>query len=321
MLFSDQDPNRLPDFGFSRRMGLIHGCDFDFVALANQLDCLRDFDRAGIVYSDVVNEWLVRPSRRIANPNQSTVTHVIVIKVPAATPHIATKEMVKTLQRPVMANEITSTLISCGAAVATVILSAGTGATAPLTAGTTGVVAAVIAAGSLATAGQCLNGGWRLYAISTGDEDYVAWLDTDEWYIATITALDVISLAGAGVGLKSTVDTYKLMKKASSTGPITWLKSLTRPERRRITEEIIRVRNPGISNGGIKAAMKAGVYPKRYPSEAIQRSLQRELITAMVNGSAFVGSALSGTIRHPQNIAQSGKYVIGVIQSIATNGN
>lgn len=322
MHYPEQNPNNLSDFGFARRMGLIPGCDFDFVALANQLDCLRDFDRAGIVYSDGIREWQVRPSRRIANPNQSTVTHVIVIKAPVVTSHIATKETVKTLQHPVMANEITSTLISCGAAIVTAFLALGAGGiAAPLTAGASGVVAAVIAAGSLATAGQCFNGLWRLHAIRTGDEDHVAWLDTQDWYIATTTALDVISLAGAGAGLKSTVATYKLMGKASSTGPITWLKSLTRPERRRITEEIIRIQNPGISNSGIKAAMKAGFYPKRYPSEAIQRALQRELTNALVNSSAFIGSALSGTIRYPQNITQSGKYIISVIQSIATNGN
>lgn len=107
------------------------------------------------------------------------------------------------------------------------------------------------------------------------------------------------------------------MKASSSSGAISWLKSLSRAERKRITEEIIRAQNPGISNGGIKAAMQAQLYPKRFPSEAIQRSLQRELTNAVINTSAFAGSALTGTIRHPQNVTQSGKYVIGVIQSFS----
>lgn len=106
------------------------------------------------------------------------------------------------------------------------------------------------------------------------------------------------------------------MKASSSAKAINWLKTLSRAERKRITEEIIRAQNPGISNGGIRAAMKAGVYPKRYPAEAIQKSLQRELTSALVNSSAFAGSALTGTLKNPQNIVQSEKYIIGVIQSL-----
>ncbi|MDA4788053.1 hypothetical protein NY407_15185, partial [Enterobacter hormaechei] len=66
---------------------------------------------------------------------------------------------------------------------------------------------------------------------------------------------------------------------------------MSRADRTRLTEEIIRIRNPGISNSGVKAAMKAGVYPKRYPSEALQLLLQRELLNTISNSSAFVGSA------------------------------
>nr|WP_226375773.1 hypothetical protein [Pantoea stewartii] len=105
----------------------------------------------------------------------------------------------------------------------------------------------------------------------------------------------------------------------SSENLINWLKTLSRAERRRITEETIRQQNPGISNGGIKAAIKAGIYPKRYPSDALQKSLQRELATAFVNSSAFMGSALTGTIRNPHTIPQSGKYLIGVVQSFSVN--
>lgn len=36
--------------------------------------------------------------------------------------------------------------------------------------------------------------------------------------------------------------------------------------------------------------------------------------------SAFFGSALSGTIKKPQNVTNSGKYVIGLIQSFASTG-
>ncbi|AOR65356.1 hypothetical protein [Pectobacterium wasabiae] len=62
-------------------------------------------------------------------------------------------------------------------------------------------------------------------------------------------------------------------------------------------------------------------FPKRYPSEALQNALQRELTTALVNTSAFAGSALTGTIRNPNNIKTSGQYIIGLIQSFSFTGS
>ncbi|WP_210525978.1 hypothetical protein [Pantoea ananatis] len=318
MALPGQSSNNLPDYNIARRLGTVSADDIDFNALANRLDCTRDFSQVGIIYSDGLAQWLVRPSRRHAQASKSSVSHVIITKVNATNPQVAAKALTETLSKPSLASEITSTMFSCGALVVTGFLAFGSAVAVPLTAGASGVVAGMIIAGGLATGMQCAIGTARLYAIYEGNEDYVAWLDSQSWYVATTTALDVISLAGAGAGLKSAIETYKVMKASSSAKAFEWLKTLSRAERKRITEEIIRAQNPGISNGGIKAAMKAGVYPKRYPAEAIQKSLQRELTSALVNSSAFAGSALTGTLRNPQNIVQSGKYVIGVIQSLSS---
>lgn len=191
----------------------------------------------------------------------------------------------------------------------------------PLTAGTSAAVAAVIIAGGVATGIQCVNGIGRLSLITMNHNDYVAWMDSQEWYTATNTVLDAITLAGAAAGLKSAALTYRLLNRSTSESLLSLLQKMSRADRTRLTEELIRIRNPGISNAGIKAAMKAGVYPKRYPSEALQLLLQRELMNAVANSSAFVGSAISGTIRNPQNITQSGKYIFGLIQSFSFTGN
>lgn len=66
--------------------------------------------------------------------------------------------------------------------------------------------------------------------------------------------------------------------------------------------------------------MHMGAYPKRFPTEALQKSLQKELANAMINTSAFAGSALTGTIRNPQTVSQSGKYIIGLLQSFNATG-
>ncbi|OAZ95385.1 hypothetical protein [Enterobacter asburiae] len=50
-----------------------------------------------------------------------------------------------------------------------------------------------------------------------------------------------------------------------------------------------------------------------------QKTKQRELMSAVNNASAFVGSSLTGTIRNPQNTVQSGRYVVGLLQSFSPN--
>lgn len=319
---SDYLPGRntadnLPSFNTPQTWGGPGPVDFDFHALAKQLDCTRNFNQVGIIYSNGVSQWLVRPSRRIANPAQSTVTHVIVTKVSNTSPQAAAQATSKVIQAPSLTTEITSTAMSCGAMVATVVLAMTSTFFIPFTAAATGYIAGVMIAGSIATGAQCFIGAGRLFLINQGNEDNVAWLDSQGWYTATVTALDLISLAGAGAGLKKTLDLYLIMKSSSSAKAIEWLKGLSRPERKRITIEIIRARNPGISNEGVKALIKAGAYPTRYPAEALQKSLQYELMKAVTDSSAFAGSAFSGTLRNPQNVQKSGQYVFGLIQSFS----
>ncbi|MGG6175510.1 hypothetical protein [Pantoea allii] len=70
--------------------------DIDFNALANRLGCTRDFSQVGIIYSDDREQWLVRPSRRYASPNQSSVSHVVMVN--ATTPQVAAKSLTNTLR-------------------------------------------------------------------------------------------------------------------------------------------------------------------------------------------------------------------------------
>lgn len=70
--------NTLPGYDLSRSLGNQTGADIDFKKLAEQLDCMRNFYNVGIIFDDGRQRWLVRPSRRIADANQSTVSHVVI---------------------------------------------------------------------------------------------------------------------------------------------------------------------------------------------------------------------------------------------------
>jgi DNA-binding transcriptional MerR regulator len=55
------------------------------------------------------------------------------------------------------------------------------------------------------------------------------------------------------------------------------VKSYPRQDRARLTELIIRAQNPGISNKEIKALIRAGLYPKRFPTGPVQVELTDNL--------------------------------------------
>lgn len=309
--------DNLPDYKWSRMLGQTSS-DFDFKALENSLDCLRDFYGVGIIYNDDSHSYLVRPSRGSSLSGQNQVTHVVVTRVVQLSAEAVTKSVKDAVSAPSLGTEIASTFLSCGALVLTAAATVVAAGAAPVTGGVSAPLAILAAAGTAATAIQCGNGLWRLYDIEVNDAKNVIWLDSQDWYTSTSTALDIVSLASAGGALKEVIVTYKAMKSASSMRVIDWLKSYSRAERTRLTEGIIKFLNPGISNKTIKVMIKAGKYPRRFPTEAIHKKLQEQLINSITSGMGVTGSAVSGVIRSPESINNSAKYVIGLLQSLST---
>jgi hypothetical protein len=298
----------MPGYDFARFSGK-GATDFNFDALGAAMDCTRDFAQAGIIYADGPERYLVRPSKRHPNGQSGIVTHVVVTKPPA--------QGSKTTVGQSLTDAVSATSLGrksplpsslrrddhyrrghghCGAAV-------------PLTAGASGALVALGYAGAAATGLQCINGLYRLYdLVENGGED-VAWLDSQGWYNATSTALDLISLASAGGVLKEVVTTWRAMKSVSSLKASQWLKEYPRQDRKRLTELIIKLQNPGISNKEIKALIRAGIYPKRFPVEPVQVELTRQLGNLVTSAAALAGSAVSGVVASPGNIPKTGRYI------------
>ncbi len=231
----------------------------------------------------------------------STVSHVVISKIPDAKEISAEKAVVATLTTPSLATEITSTGFACGAMIVTLVMAFGAGAAVPFTAGGSGVIAAISLSGTLATGAQCMIGAGRLLAIHNDHGSDVAWLDSQDWYVATTTVLDVISLAAAGTALKGTLETYKLMKAASSSKVTAWFQSLSRAERKRITEEIIKAQNPGISSRG------KGRDPRRCLSETFPKRIVTKITAARADECGQQRIGLCGELTH-WDYPQSAKY-------------
>ncbi|WP_411750604.1 hypothetical protein [Serratia marcescens] len=282
--------------------------DINLQALQDSLDCSLAFHGVGIIFSDGQNSFLVRPTQH---------THVVISKTVAHTSRVAaTNTLSEALSKPSVSKELASAALSCGTLLVSVFLLASGSVAVPFTGGTSSAVAYLGYAGMAASALQCGNGLYRVNKLYDGKGDELAQLDSEQWYIATSTVLDVISLASAGAALKEATMTYRAMRRISARKATEWLKSMPRSERKRLTENIIRAENPGISNNVLKEMVKNGLYPKRYPTEAIQNGLRQQLHSALNNSLTFVGSGISGTLSAPVNVKTTGQYFVGIMQKL-----
>ncbi|MBV1884876.1 MAG: hypothetical protein KUG66_01345, partial [Gammaproteobacteria bacterium] len=194
-----------------------------------------------------------------------------------------------------LVGEVAGSVLSCGAAVLGWIVVFGSGAAIPLTAGTSTAVSYLAVTASLASSGQCLNGAMRTFNEIKAPAKNDA-LDSEEWYRATTLALDVISLAGAAAAGAATLKAIKLLKASSLDNSKILLNRLSRAEKKRLTQDIIRLNHPGVSNSALKQLINTGSYPKRYTGTQISLTMTLKLKEAVGATMSFAGSALSGTV-------------------------
>jgi hypothetical protein len=172
---------------------------------------------------------------------------------------------------------------------------------------------AVLAGGAAsASTAQCVISGVRIYNEISRPENN-DWLDSQGWFRYTATILDGISLAGAGSSAATTVRMALTLRRTSGKSMQEVLKGLSRQERRRIAEEVIRMENPGISNGMLKVFLDAGKYPKRFTQLQVSEAVRLQLKDAIGAAISFTGSAAGGLVR------QGGGYVVGIAQSVDTH--
>lgn len=212
--------------------------------------------------------------------------------------------------------EATGAAISCGAAVLGWVVVIGSGTAIPVSGGTSTALTVIAGSAALASSAQCLNGVGRTYLAMTDNTQMLSWLDSEEWYQKTSVALDLVSLAGAGGSTFVALKTFKTLKTASSSSLLAALAKLSRPERKRLTEEIIRNLHPGISSRAIKAYIRAGVYPARYSQPAISHALKLELVDAVGATLGYTGSAVSGVLHNPKS--QLRTLLFGIYRPVKT---
>ena len=194
-----------------------------------------------------------------------------------------------------LVGELISLTMNCGAAVISWLIISGAAATIPLTNVGGAAVVYLGYTAAAASAGQCFNSAVRV-SMEIGIPAQKDWLDSHEWYTAASDALDILSLAGAGSS--SLVITKSLAQVSKSSGKTSRqaLQGLTRQERKRLTQDVIKLNNPNISKKTMESLIGSGKYPKRYSQQQINHTIAHQFKDALNASITVTGSFYSGVL-------------------------
>lgn len=269
--------------------------EMSLARLFQKIDGIQELNGARIVYVDTKMTAVVL---RDFQPgcHEFPVTLFFREAPDSMTPDQYAATLKKDARESQMVGEVIGTTLSCGAAVLSWLVIIGSSTAIPFTGGTSTAVVYLSYASAVAGTAQCLNGfartGLEAYAPETKD-----WLDSQAWYTNTALAVDAISLAGAGASSVAVGKTLQLLKTSPNKTTREVLKGLSRAERKRLTQEIIKLNHPAVSAKAMKALIGAGKYPQRYTQGQISEALALKVKDALAASMTFTGSAISGLVK------------------------
>ncbi|WLG57962.1 NAD synthetase [Pseudomonas extremorientalis] len=193
--------------------------------------------------------------------------------------------------------EASGMALSCGGAVIGIIVAKAGIATAPLSAGSSLAVSYIAYTAAAASGLQCINGVWRTYRELANPEQNDNY-DSLSWYQAMTLALDGISLVGAGSTSFVTVKTVMTIKNTTGRDLSDILRRMSRQERAKLTNEVLRLQNPRHPRELIRLKQLAGKLPKRFTNAQLRRNILIQLADQVGAAFAIAGSVLSGNINH-----------------------
>ena len=198
---------------------------------------------------------------------------------------------------PNLGVELVGLGLNCGGAVLSWAALGGEVAAVPISGGTSMTLSLITWGAAVATSLQCANSVIRSLDVTVHHGEWTRWLDSQDYYIWAGEFLDGISVLGAAAAGAATVRTVVALRRATGRELGSILRQLSRAERKRLTQEIIRMQLPDISNSAMKDLIRAGKFPARFAASEISDALFRQLRDAISATMAFGSSAVSGDVK------------------------
>ena len=193
--------------------------------------------------------------------------------------------------------------LSCTAAIIGWIVVFSGSVAVPFTAGASAFVVGIGVTAALASSAQCGFGVARTYN-EILDPDANDRMDDAEWFGAVSTILDTASLVGIGTGALTTVKLLRAQKAAAlGKGWYELLKGLNRQERKKLTKELLSLRDPSLTPKLLKLQQRAGKLTKSFSSTEIRHATLTQMKDALGGILGIVGSYRSGSVGSATTLA------------------
>lgn len=192
--------------------------------------------------------------------------------------------------------EAVNTAVTCaGALLSWVMVTSGV-ALMPFTAGTSAVISFIGKAAAVAGTVQCIAG-----VIRTGSEaafpELNDYLDSEPWYQDATVVLDSVALLGVATSMLVTVKAVNTATRVSGKSVRQVLKGLTRQERAKLNNELLRIRDPRLTPKLLKLEKSASRVAKRISATQMQHATATHIMDVLAASLSFTSSATSGNVR------------------------
>jgi len=192
--------------------------------------------------------------------------------------------------------EVMNTAVTCtGAILSWVVVTSGV-ALMPFTAGTSAVISFIGKAAAIAGTFQCIAGVVRIGSEAASPE-FNDYLDNEAWYEAATVILDAIALLGVATSALVIMKVIATTTKATGKTTRQILKGLTRQERVKLNNELLRIRDPRLTPKLLKLEKAAGSASKRISAAYLQKATVVHILEAAAASLSFTNSATNGNVK------------------------
>lgn len=192
--------------------------------------------------------------------------------------------------------EALNTAITCtGALLSWAVVTSGV-MLMPFTAGTSAAITFIGKAAAAAGTVQCIAGALRT-ASEAAFPEFNDYLDSEPWYQDATAVLDGVALLGITTSMLVTVKAIITTTQVTGKSIRQVLKGLTRQERAKLNDELLKIRDPRLTSRLLKLEKANGKLSKRISAAAMQHATATHIMDALAASLSFTSSATNGNLK------------------------
>lgn len=250
---------------------------------------------AGVVYiDDMFNVVVLREFQAICSVQP---IKIVLREAPKYVGPVEFKRMLEHEPRESrLVAEALNTAITCaGALLSWAVVTSGV-MLMPFTAGTSAVITVIGQAAATAGTVQCIAGALRT-ASEAAFPEFNDYLDSEPWYQDATAVLDGIALLGVATSMLVTVKAIITTTQVTGKSIRQVLKGLTRQERAKLNNELLKIRDPRLTSKLLKLEKANGKLSKRISATQMQHATATHIMDVLAASLSFTSSATSGNLK------------------------